>query len=66
MEDWMRRRIRTFRGEKERSIVKLSEKSIHAIRRDLPYTALATGFLMWMEVVLLVEIRQFEEWYNEC
>lgn len=66
MEDWMRRRIEVFKKEKQRSIAKLSGKAIQAIRRDLPYIAFATSFLMWMEVVLLVEIWQFEEWYDEC
>ena len=66
MEDWMRRRIEVFKKGKQRSIAKLSGKSIHAMKRDLPYTALATIFLMWMEVTLLVEIEQFEEWYDEC
>ena len=65
MEDWMRRRIEVFKMEKERSINKLSRKSIHAMKRNSPYTALATIFLMWMEVTLLVGIRQFEEWYDE-
>ena len=65
MEDWMRRRIGTFKREKERSIEKLSGKSIHAMKRDLPYIAMATTFFMWMEVTLLVEIRQFEAWYDE-
>ena len=66
MEDWMRRRIEVFKREKERRIVKLSGMAIQTVRRDLPYTAALISSDMWVNFARLVEISQFEEWYDEC
>ena len=65
MEDWMRRRIEVFKREKESCVVKLSKKALQALMKNLPYTAAVLTTDTWIEIIALVEISQFEEWYDE-